>query len=116
MYFMYQNNNSEQQIIYDIESVEQQKDKVKFKKNGSKKSVNGRIVNVTNSEVITITNYYGNEIDKINATSDVQNIGSDKLDILCSSAQNIGNRIILDFEDGRKVEISGNLKRAKKRD
>jgi hypothetical protein len=109
---MYQDNNFGQQIIYDVESIEQKRDKIEFNKNNSKKSVNGRIVNVTDSKVISITNYYGNGVDRIDATSDVRNMGSNKLDILCSSAQNIGNRVILDFDDGRHIEISGNLKAA----
>lgn len=110
---MYQNNNTDQKIIHDVESVVQKQDEVEFKKNSQMKSVKGKIVNVTNSEVISVKNYHGNGIDRINAKSDVYKMNSERLDILCNSAQYISNRVILDFEDGRKVEIGGCLKSAK---
>lgn len=71
------------------------------------RNVRGEIMNVNNAEIISIKNYYGNEISKIR-TDDIYRIKNEILYIYCDSAMKVSNRIVLEIGD-RTIEIEGEI-------
>lgn len=113
---MYVSNSDEHLFVNNINMIHQKNNTIKYMKKDKKSEITGDIVQINNANIIEISDYFGsafqsnNNSNKNNITSlDIINMSPNIIELSCKSAQSIGNRVIIEFEDGREVEINGNL-------
>jgi len=71
------------------------------------RNIEGEIMSVGEAEIVSIEDYYGNEISKIRP-DDIHRLKDGILYVYCDSAMRVCNRVVLDI-DKRSIEINGRI-------
>jgi hypothetical protein len=90
----------------DISSVSVRGETLEIDLRDRTKSVEGEIASVDNVTKVSVADYFGQEVSKIGG-SDVTKIEQDVFTVLCSAAQQISNRCVLELENDRTADING---------
>lgn len=106
MQVMVQDENS-MDSFDDINTVSVEDDTVRINREKGTENVDGEIMNVDNPEIISLKNYHGSEISKID-TSDIYRIKDGLLYIYCDSAMKVANRVVLEI-GSKSIEIDGEI-------
>lgn len=94
-----------------VESVEQSEGSLLVTRGDTTDEIkNSTLTSVRSAHQVSVRGYYGEEVSQIDQ-SDIITFLSDVLCVECSSAQQIGNRVIVQFEN-YEVEFSGDLESA----
>ena len=105
MNVMYE-KRSNMDTVRDIKSVAQTDGVIEVVSEGDTREINGEIVHIDGASVISISDYFGDEISQIEPT-DISDMSPNTLTLYCDCAQQIANRVIVEFDDSRSVEIDG---------
>jgi hypothetical protein len=70
--------------------------------------VDGQIMNVSDPDVVSISDYHGSEVSHIKP-SDIYAIDNEAVSLYCNEAMQVSNRVTIKFDSNREVEVSGKI-------
>lgn len=101
--------NREMRIFENIDSVEVVDNRtIQITKHENIKTFRGSIVNISNCEYISVSDYFGEEIDFVD-TSDIVELTESEITMFARGIQQISNRVIIELQDGSEIEINGRI-------